>query len=108
MIMQILPIPFIFFNDLYFQVVWPSHVLASQPDWLTGWLEGKGKEIQISRFNPKASGGPAAQRPARAVSWSSLDQSYAKTPQPLPSHWDTLKLSHLRLFERGNFVKPLN
>ena len=98
--MQILPIPCIFFHDLYFQVVWPSHVLASQPDWLAGWLTGEREGN--SNFSIQSESQRGSWWPARAVSWSS-DQSYAKTPQPLPSHWDTLKLSHLRLFEKGEF-----
>ena len=78
-------------------------VAAWLTDWLTGWL-GKEKEIQISRFNPKASGGPA--RPARSAGRPT------NPTQKHHSHWDTLKLSYSRLFERVGFnfdwINPLN
>ena len=43
---------------------------------VAGWL-GKGKEIQISRFNPKASGGP---RPSRLQLTTALPGFEASTP----------------------------
>ena len=67
------------------------------PAWLTGWLVGEregNSNFSIQSESQRGSG------PASAVSWSSAPTN---PTQKQHSHWDTLKLSLLRLFWKGRF-----